>query len=710
LAIDHQPLTIHHQPPPALFHGLLVLLALAAFAGVLRNGFVYDDLLIIHGNPFFTTRQDPRALLSPDYFTVSRQGSYRPMVTLTYMIDGALWGGGPFGFHLTNLLLHAANVLLLFELARRFGARTWGAFLGALLFAVHPAFTEVIAFPNYREDLLVLLFSLASLWVLDRGTMGPSGHGIEDQNPVTNDRIPNTKYRIPYSLLSALFYLFALLSKESGLGLLLFLFLFVRLYRPGYGLRITHHVSRLAPHLIVTVLYLILRFAVYGTSSEVQAPYVGGSFILNAFTMCGVALSYLPLILFPIHLRPEYLVSPVSSFAGGLAALSGAAALLVAAIWILRGRQKWPALGLGWFFAFLLPVLNLYPLAHPKAERYLYLPCAGLFLLIGAGLEQWFPRLSPKWTRHGLLGAAALIIISFMTLAQDRVVECRNDFRLWKAAVRCEPDSADAHNNLGMGYLDRDRPEQALREFQRALELDPSPRVELNLARARMRQALRAGELKPELLQETVRTFHRALSNLPEGDLERAPLHHGLALALRRAGRLQEALDEHRRAEALSPHSDEIILHHGITLQMSGQVEAAILSYQRALALFPYRAQTYYNLGTALERRQRWPKALAAYKDAIHIEPRYAPAQAGLAAVLLRMDRPQDSLKHFQLALARQPGRAAWRFNYVQALLKLGRADEAREQLKNLSPDNLPPDQRRALERLQEQLLSPAQP
>jgi len=635
------------------------------------------------------------------------------------MIDGALWGGGPFGFHLTNLLLHAVNVLLLFELVRQLDARIWGAFLGTLLFAVHPAFTEVIAFPNYREDLLVLLFCLASLWFLDRKVIEPSDHGTADQELGADDRTPSTKYRIPHSLLSALFYFFALLSKESGLGLLIFLFLYLWLCRPDYGLpitdfrsRITHHALHFAPHLVVTFLYLylILRFVVYGTSSEVQAPYIGSSCIMNAFTMCGVVLSYLPLILFPIHLRSEYLVSPVSSFTGVLAAILGAAALLAGAVWILRGPQKWPALGLGWFFAFLLPVLNLYPIAHPKAERYLYLPCAGLFLLIGAGLEWLFLRLSPKWAKHGLVGAVVLITISFMTLARNRVVECRSDFQLWRAAVCCEPDSADVHNNLGMWYLDQDRPEQALRQFERAQELKPSPRVELNLARARMQRALRTGKMKPETLQETVQTFHRVLSALPEDDPERASLHHGLALALRRVGRLKEALGEHRRAEARSPHSDEIILHHGITLQMSGQVEAAVLSYRRALALFPYRAQTHYNLGTAMERKQRWPEALTAYKDAIRIDPRYAPAQAGLAAVLLRMDRPQDSLDHFQIALARQPGRAAWRFNYVQALLKLGRTDEAREQLKNISPHNLPPAQRRAIERLQEQLLAPGQP
>jgi tetratricopeptide (TPR) repeat protein len=409
-------------------------------------------------------------------------------------------------------------------------------------------------------------------------------------------------------------------------------------------------------------------------------------------------------------LRAEYLVSPVSSVADVLLAVLGTAGLLAGAGWAVFGRQRWATLGLGWCLAFLVPVLNLYPIAHPKAERYLYLPCAGLFLLAGLGLGHLVSRLRFPWERRGLLAAAALATVCFIALSQARVAECRTDLRLWQAAVRREPGAADAHNNLGIEYLDRDQPGQALRAFQRAWELQPSLRVELNLARAKVQQAVRSGQADAETFESAIQAYRKAISEIPERAPERASLHHGLAMVLRKAGRLAEALAEHPRAISLSPYSDEAYLHSGITLQLAGDREAAIRCYREALALFPDRAQTHYNLGTALEEQKRPEEALAAYAEALRLDPRYPAAQAGMATALLRMKKPLEALEHFEAALAGHPDRADWRFNYLQALLQAGQTEKAKEQLQDLPPDNLPPAQRQVLERLRGQFLTPDRP
>ena len=680
---------------------MLILLAIVAFSGVLWNGFVYDDLLIIYGNPFFTTQPDWAALLSRDYFTISRQGSYRPMVTLTYMIDGTIWAGRPSGFHLTNLLLHVANVLLLFELARRLGATTRAACAAAALFAVHPAFTEVVAFPNYREDLLVLLFSLASVGLWDRGTVGPWDRGTVGRK------------RMLFSLLSALLYFFALLSKESGLGLLIFL-LFILWRRRSdprsHGPMVPWSHGPTIPFLLVTFVYLILRFVVYGASNELSPSYLGDSFFVNAFTMCRVMASYVPLVLFPVHLRADYVVTPVSSPAGAMVALLGMVMLLSAGAWVLLKRQGWAGLSLGWALAFLLPVMNLYPIAHPKAERYLYLPCAGLFLLVGIMADQLLMRAHSGRRRQVLLGGAGLIILSFTALARMRVAECGNSFRLWKTALLCEPDSDLAHSNLGVEYLERDRVGDALRQFRQALELRPSPLAEMNLARAKIQQSLHGGSADPEAVEDAIRVYRQVISETPPSNRERPFLHHSLAITQRKARRLEEALTEHQKAESLAAHSDEIYLHHGISLQMVGELEAAIGRYRKALSLFPSRAQTHYNLGTALEAKKRLEEARSAYKSALRLDPDYVRARAGLATVLIRMGRFEDSLKHFEGALAAQPHRAGWRLNYAQALLRVGRTEEALRELKGISPEALPPSHRRALEHLLERISRPSSP
>ena len=692
------------------------MMALGAFGGVLHNGFVYDDLLIIYANPLFSNQPNLTAIFSSDYFAWSRQGSYRPMVTLSYMLDGLIWGGRPFGFHLTNLLLHLANVLLLFTIARRLGAAATAAFLGAGLFAVHPAFTEVVAFPNYREDLLVLCFSLGAIrFVIGKRADGAMEEktglqdkqdGEEEENKeneekhsafkgehLISDHSPFHHSAAP----AALLYGCALLSKESGLGLLLFMGLAaiaIKISRKdafGEKLKIKNLIVwRL--FIAVTVLYLFLRFGLYGASRETKPPYLGDSFLLNGFTMCGVAVSYLQLLAFPFHLRAEYAVKPVSSLPEALLSVAGLVVILGAIVMVLgpAGRKRmWAAVGVGWCLAFLAPVMNLHPIAHPKAERYLYLPCAGGFLLAGVGLWWMLGRLKER--KRPLAGVGmAMVFICFIGLTRARVEECRDNFRLWKAAARCEPGSDIARQNLGAEYLEQGRPGPAQWQFRQAAELRSSPQSELNLVRAEIALARESGSNKQLVpaREELIRLYRKQLESPSLRRYEQAQLRHGLAVALRQAGQLDEAVKEHERTLELEPLSDFIRLHFGITQQKMGKVKEAVSLYEQALVLFSARAQTHYNRGTALEKLKKKSEAQSAYEQAILLDPAYPEAHAGLGAMLLRQGQFLPAANHLESALMQRPKRKDWRFNYAQALLRSGKEKEGMKQLKALSDEN----------------------
>ena len=731
-----------------LLRFLLAVLAVAAFGGVLRSGFVYDDFLIIHGNPFFTAKRDWLALFTKDYFAHSMQGSYRPMVTLSYMIDGALWGSGPFGYHVTNLLLHVGNVLLVFAAVKAMtndetpnderslndetrnglpdtAARV--AFIGAALFAVHPAFTEVVSFPNYREDLLVLFWSLAAVCTLQYSIIPTLQHSTPDSDTPTPPH-PHT----PTLLLSAFFLFLALLSKESGLGLVIFLGLCVWLCGRW---RLTHYSLLITPYAVVTLIYLVLRFGVYSAGNELKPSFIGDSFFTNVATMCGVVLSYARMILWPMHLRADYLVSSVSG-AGWVMSVGGFVALAAGWLWVIKrglalrgldaprqgglgaprrdkvlaaerqeheelaaerqGHSWLPVLALGWFLCFLLPVMNLHPIAHPKAERYLYIPCVGLFVLAGLVVVRLRDRLHSQGLQAAFTGALGLSLACFIALSQARVVECANSLRLWKSAVRHEPDSAIVRSNLGVAYQEQDNLREALLHFERSMELHPSPRAELNLARVK-------SEMQGTQT-ESIAIYEKTLGDLPEGSRDLPLMHHGLAIQLRKAGRFEEAAAAHQKAIGLKPDTDEFYLHYGITLQSAKQFAAAQQQYEKALGLFPDRAQTHYRVGTLREAENKFKEAIAAYEKALQLDADYIAAQGSLANALVKTGAFKDALPHFESALAARPDNASWRFSYALSLLKTNQPQKAFEEFGRIDPGKLPGFQRITLEGIMKEM------
>lgn len=716
----------------------VLLLPLGAFSGVLFHGFLYDDVRILEGNPIY---QEPPALarlFSADYFALSRQGSYRPLTTLSYLADSVLWGAGPRGFHATNLLLHLANTALLAAFLRRLACAPGVCLAAAAAFGVHPAFTEVVSIPSYREDLLVLFFCSISFVLLLKGRgRGGEGRGEGWALAGFGGRVA-----------SAACYAAALLAKEGALGFLLFLGLFEWIGEAGRTGPLPAHPSGAAPagagllrrtwaygpHLGVTMLYLLLRFGLFRESNEVVPDRLGGSMVSSAWTMLGVLSSYVLMLGFPLHLRPDYVVQPAGlSGPAFLVSLAGLG-LAAAACWVIArrgGPRPRAALGVAWSASFWLPVMNVYPIAHPKAERYLYLPSAGLLPVAVAVLAGAWLRLRSREARVAAAASGLLVLGCWTALSGARVFECREALTFWKAAVRCEPESATAHRNLGVEYLERDRLDLAREEFRRGVQIEPSRALALNLAWVDVLRARRAGteasmtrgtggvgEGGPpagpdalslaEALENAIQQHRLALAESRSVPLERALLHDRLGVLLRLAGRFDEACEEHRLAENLDPYSDEFFLHHGLTLQAAGDREAAVEAYRRAADRMPARRETHYNLGVALEGLKRLEKAEAAFEKAIELSPEYAEAFAGRGTVRLQRDAAVEAAADLERALSFRPERSDWRLNYLQALLRMGRRDAARQEIETLQvTPGLNPAFREKIEKLRSLLGTP---
>src|SRR3989338_6086886 len=232
---------------------LILVISIAIYSNTLKNGFVYDDRFTIVDNIFIKDWKNLPELFSKTYFSRSGEETYRPIVTLTYFLDYSLWGLKPFGYHLTNLFLHSANVVLVYLFALSLfplnkggqGVVRWIAFLTALLFSIHPVQAEAVNAISFREDLLVVLFLLPALLLF-----------LKVSDPSSMDKIRWWTFYI----LSLLLYLLALFSKEMAVILPLLLIGYHLCFGyKGEEQKWNTFIYYLSGYVAVTLIYLFLR-------------------------------------------------------------------------------------------------------------------------------------------------------------------------------------------------------------------------------------------------------------------------------------------------------------------------------------------------------------------------------------------------------------------------------------------------------------------
>jgi len=464
---------------------VLVGVVLAVYGASLGGGFVWDDAeLIVAKAPFFAAKGSAGAVLSSSDTGLYHDATpyYRPVTTLSFLASYRLFGLAPFWWRLASVLLHAGCVLLLFRLGAWLFVDERAGFVAALLFAVHPAAVEAVAFVTARNNLLCAGGLLGALLALRlRGAIAVAG--------------------------GLLLFALALLSKEPAVVLPPFLL----------GLALVAHEPRLRPRPLVLVLffcvlasYFGLRALVLGTAAPVAAagdPAVRGGLIV------GSIYESLRILVLPLHLNASYASAAVAfSVPKLLAVLAGLAALGWGALSRccpdpLRAGSLWLLLG-------LLPIANVVPIpSAPVAERYLYVPALGFAVVLAAGWAALASRRARLATIAVLLLAAALGVraaVRTTVWTDDRRLyesmvasdpanasahynlgnlradtgDIEGAIAAWRAAVAAQPRHVGAHNNLGNAYAMTGRYALARAHYQAVRELDPGEAMALyNLAR-----------------------------------------------------------------------------------------------------------------------------------------------------------------------------------------------------------------------------------
>src|SRR3989339_654558 len=582
---------------PSLPVLILVIVCFSQFIYLtsLSNQFVYDDEFTIVTNYFVKTWNNFPLLFNSDYFKLSGELSYRPIVTLSYFIDYTLWKLNPFGFHFTNTLLHTLNSVLLFFLLKRiFNCRTT-SFITTIIFSCHPVLTEAVNAVSYREDLLAATFFIAAFLLYMKTS--------KDERSIS-----------PAYFTSVVCYLLGIFSKEMAITLPLIIFLYELIFTKVQSLsyKLTRYYTG---YILTTIFYLFMRFVVLHNPVESHVSYPGGSIFINFLTMSKVLASYIKLFFFPFNLCADYVIPYSTSLSDTSFILS--LLLLVAVIVItykLFFYSKSQFFSVVWFFVTLLPVLNIVPIENIMAERYLCLPIIGFCMLIGNLLVQRHNKSGPfnNASITVILLVLILAIFSFKTMKQNMV--WTDQTVLWTNTARISPKSFKAHNNLGNIYRNAGRLDEAIVELKYALSLYNDYIDAHNNLGVTYR--------KKGMLKEALLEYQRALQINPHYP----HAHNNLGVLYAKSDYLDLAISEFNNAIVNKPDFANAYNNLGAIYIRKGLYEKAIQECLKAVKYNNRYIDAYYNLGTAYFNNKQPDQALEITKLVLSIDPNHRDA------------------------------------------------------------------------------------
>ncbi len=513
---------------------ILIGVVCLLYANTFGSSLVWDDEYLIAKNRYLESwRYLPEIFQSSLHqFAPVRSNYYRPLQTVSFLLDRAIWHDAPWGYHLTNVLLHGLVGLLGYFLAGALGAGSFAAFLIGLCFIVHPIHTEAVSYISGRAD------SLAAVWIL--------------LSLLSFNRF-HTSHRHPWSYIAALlFFFFSLLSKEIALALP-FLLILLLWYRKE-----TKRWTSILPFFLFLVLYGILRRTLLDFRLD-PFPKETTSFWLRGKVTLESLFLYLKLILFPFPLHLERHLSYEGPFWKG-EFLAGFFVAMLLVLLFLRSREKRKFLfGLGWFAIFFLPTSSLILKTDRVAEHFIYLAYLGILLAIFSG------PLPEKRVVGGIAGIFVLSF-SFLTIRQNRVWKDPEAF--YRHTLRYAPKSWTALNNLG-SLLEKKR------EWREA-EFLLKEATALKPRRAEAYSNLATLFLKKRELAKAQTLYRRAL-HLRPGEAE---LHHNLGSVYRLEGKWNEAVKEYRLALDIDPGLVESHYFLAKTYETMGEKTLAEMEYR----------------------------------------------------------------------------------------------------------------------------------
>ncbi len=599
---------------------LLFSAVLVSYSSVIHNQFLdYDDDRYITENP--SVKAGLTRATVEWAFTTAEEANWHPLTWLSHELDFTLFGLNPAGHHAVNVLLHAANAVLLFLLLQSATGFRWRSLMVAALFALHPINVESVAWAAERKNVLSMLFFLLALYA----------YGWYARRP-----------QVSRYAAVACFFALSLLAKPQAVTFPFLLLLWdywpldrigAQDEKPQAGNTPRFSIPRL---LLEKVPLLLLSAASAVVTMEVQEAGHAVkdlslfSFPLRLETTVISYARYLGKALWPARLVAPY-PHPINLYPAWQVTGAAVLLLLITAIVLRERRKRYLAVGWFWFLGSLVPMIGLVQVGdQAMADRYAYIPFIGLFLMIvwriADGVADWNARpthvrkIPTRWL--AIPAVCYLLLLGTLTYRQVRYWHDPESF--WRRALALTEDNYIAHDSLGALLHRQGRTDEAVEQFRAALAIRPdSLRANLNLGAYEFSQGKSAAAI----------ARFQMVANRAGNVRLRSKAYSDLGFAYRQMGEPLQAKQAFEQSLQVMPNQPMLMVMLGLIAQKNGDLAEAVRQYTHASALQHADTQ-YLLLAQALRQEGRLDEANVAFQRAARVSPNLAQAQKTAESLL----------------------------------------------------------------------------
>ena len=540
----------------------IFIVGFIVYANSLFNGFVWDDEEQVVNNPVIQNFGNFPLLFKSSTFNSGGAGLtgwyYKPLMPFSYMINYAIWGLKPFGYHLFQILIHFVNSSLVFLIFLRLFKETKNlkpkmiAFFAALVFLVHPGNVEAVSYVAAVQDTLYSLFGLLTLFVF----------------LISKE---SKRSWLNFLAIGSLFLLLSLLSKEAGIFIIPLVFLYLFLFHKEKIFSWT------TASFFVFAFYLFLRVGIAKIPlayPKAIVPIAQANLFQRLLTIPYEIFSYLRILVFPkdLFIAQHEVVKQISDFMfWGL--LFPIIVFLLFCLWFfIKTKSRLFLFFVFWFIGSLGIVFNLFPLDMTIAERWLYFPMVGFLGMISVMVVQLI-KLRPKAAFY-LFPFLIILLILFSLRTVVRNSNWRNGFILFAHDISYSQNSFDLENNYGVELFRRNQIEEAKSHFEKSIELQPEWWTPYNNLGAVFQKG---GDLKT-----AERLYGESIS---KGEYYLA--YENLGFLLLKTEQKSQAIDFLNQALVKFPQNSNLNRVLALAYYQSGLTEKAEIFAKRAVFLEP---------------------------------------------------------------------------------------------------------------------------
>jgi tetratricopeptide (TPR) repeat protein len=589
---------------PLVAGALIFLATMLAYLPATRCGYIWDDDVYVTQNELLSAPDG----LCRIWFSLDSPSQYFPLVYTTFRVERALWGLNPAGYHWVNILLHIANALLVWRLMLRLNVP--GAWLAAMIFALHPVQVESVAWITERKNVLMLSFFLLAVlsWTSFIDT--------------------SARQRWKFYALALIFHALALFSKTTACTLpaALLLILWLR-HRPVDFRRLAQIVPFLALGLGMGLLTVWWERYHQGTQGKLFALTLPERMLTASHALW----FYAGKLIWPANLAFSYArwtPHPWNPLAWGWLAA------LIALCWMIYCARedlgRGPEVAALFFATTLSPVLGfimLYTFRYSfVADHYQYAASIGPIALFAAGMAGAARHCGEHRRAIHLSTVFILLLLGALTWRQCRVYQ--NAVSIWRDTLAKNPGSLMAHYNIGNELMRNGNLADAIDHYSHAIDIDPG----FTEARCNRAQALALKGLPAYAAAD----YSKVVKQDPGNSIAQT----ALADLLRKMGKPGDAIPHYQEAVRAQPQYALARKHLADTLAAQGRFADALPHFEEIARQFPTAPQSHVILARTWLELHKPADAIREYREAVRLAPQSAEPLARLAWLLLTTRDP----------------------------------------------------------------------